>query len=327
MPVVQNAFSFVRLLASGRDRAKFLHNFCTNNIKALETGSACEAFFTDVKARILAHGYVLAFEDAHEIWISPGDPAALLKHLNRYIITEDVAIVADDPSSATLCFHADENVLTALRAEQVAIGGDELSDGAIAAAVDQTLSIRFGIGEAEQNTAVTGLLVTWAKQPVLFLTGPAGPLAALGSRLDAAGVSALSNDEIESLRIDERYPLMGRDMASENMAPEAERNVQAISYTKGCYLGQEPIARLDAMGHVNRALRVVEISGPCEVASASGCPLKTTDGTTAGTLTSVILRPDGISHGLAMVKVNSIHQPLHVTDDSGNERMVHVRSA
>jgi folate-binding Fe-S cluster repair protein YgfZ len=81
MPVVQNAFSFVRLLASGRDRAKFLHNFCTNNIKALETGSACEAFFTDVKARILAHGYVLAFEDAHEIWISPGDPAALLKHL------------------------------------------------------------------------------------------------------------------------------------------------------------------------------------------------------------------------------------------------------
>ncbi len=314
MPAVQNAFPFIRLLASGHDRAKFLHNFCTNNMKAMPTGSACEAFFTDVKARILAHGYVLAFENTHEIWISPGDPAALLKHLNRYIITEDVAIVADDPSSATLCFHADEKCLTAVRAEQLVYGADVLPDDAIATAASQ--SLRFGSAQTDQSFAVTGLLVTWAEQPLLFLTGPAAPLAALGSRLDASGVSALMSDQIESHRINERYPLIGRDMTSDNLAPEAERNVRAISYTKGCYLGQEPIARLDAMGHVNRALRVVEIHGSCHVTSQGGCPLETADGTIVGTLTSAIQRTDEVSHGLAMVKVNAINQPLLVTDDS-----------
>jgi len=327
MPAVQNVFPFIRLLASGRDRAKFLHNFCTNNIKAMPTGSACEAFFTDVKARILAHGYVLAFEDTHEIWISPGDPAALLKHLNRYIITEDVAIVADDPSSATLCFHADEKSLTAIRAEQAAMTCDALPDDALTTAVNQSISFRFGSGEESQTPLITGLLVAWAKQPLLFLNGPTVPLTELGSRLEAAGVSALTSSEIESLRIDERYPLIGRDMTSENLAPEAERNVRAISYTKGCYLGQEPIARLDAMGHVNRALRVVEIHGAPFVASAGGCPLKTADGTIVGTLTSVIQRTDDVSHGLAMVKVNAINQPLQVTDDSGNPITIKVLPA
>ena len=97
---------FVRLRASGRDRAKFLHNFCTNNIKSLTDGQACEAFFTDVKARILAHGYVLALEDCHEIWVLSGDPEALRKHLNRYIITEDVTV--EFATSESWCFAFDE---------------------------------------------------------------------------------------------------------------------------------------------------------------------------------------------------------------------------
>lgn len=324
MSAVQNAFPFIRLLASGRDRAKFLHNFCTNNIKALPAGSACEAFFTDVKARILAHGYVLAFENTHEIWISPGDPAALLKHLNRYIITEDVAIVADDPTSTTLCIHADEKCLTAVRAEQEALAGVSIPDDAMTTVVNQSLSFRLESDETAPTRLVTGLLVTWANQPLLFMNGPAEPLAEIGSRLNLVGLPALMSDEIESLRIEERYPLIGRDMASENLAPEAERNVRAISYTKGCYLGQEPIARLDAMGHVNRALRLVKIIEPCHMASSSSCPLKTAEGTIVGTLTSAVQRTDGVTHGLAMVKVNAMHHQLQVTDDSGKELSVEV---
>ena len=83
---------WVRLRVTGRDRAKFLHNFCTNDVKALSEGTACEAFFTDVKARIIAHGYVIAFGDRHEIWLLAGTEADLQKHLTRYIITDDVAV-------------------------------------------------------------------------------------------------------------------------------------------------------------------------------------------------------------------------------------------
>ena len=56
------------------------------------------------------------------------------------------------------------------------------------------------------------------------------------------------------LRILERFPIVGRDLTEKNLAPEADRNSTAISYNKGCYLGQEPIARIDAMGHVNNKL-------------------------------------------------------------------------
>ena len=83
---------FVRIRATGADRAKFLHNFCTNNINDLTAGSGCEAFFTDVKAKVLAHGWILAGDDCHELWMLPGDAQTILQHLNRYIITEDVTI-------------------------------------------------------------------------------------------------------------------------------------------------------------------------------------------------------------------------------------------
>jgi folate-binding Fe-S cluster repair protein YgfZ len=93
-----------RLIVTGKDRAKYLHNFCTNNIKELPSGRSCEAFFCDVKARILAHGYVLAFDDCHEIWMLAGDEPGILKHLNRYIITEDVTI--ESATEATSAFAA-----------------------------------------------------------------------------------------------------------------------------------------------------------------------------------------------------------------------------
>ena len=56
-------------------------------------------------------------------------------------------------------------------------------------------------------------------------------------------------------------PVYGVDLTDENLAQEAGRTASAISFTKGCYLGQEPIARIDAMGHVNRELRSLRIAG------------------------------------------------------------------
>jgi folate-binding protein YgfZ len=63
------------------------------------------------------------------------------------------------------------------------------------------------------------------------------------------------------LRIEAGLPIYGVDLTDENLAQEAARTGDVISFTKGCYLGQEPIARIDAMGHVNRELRSLRISG------------------------------------------------------------------
>ena len=302
--------NLVRIVATGRDRAKFLHNFCTHNIKALASGSACEAFFTDVKAKVLAHGYVLALENSHQIWIRPGDPAALLKHLNRYIITEDVTIVSDLVPTSTAYFRIDDACTAALKAESTS-----LLDAAAIATEKSCLSFQFP--PASVFADISGLIFCWATQPIGAITGPIDLVESLTTRISAAGAVRLSGSALELLRIDERFPILGLDLTADNLAPEAERNSTAISYTKGCYLGQEPIARLDAMGHVNRALRIIEVPGASAALGLIGRNITTTDGTSVGILTSAVEFSPQSVRGLSVVKVNAVNQPLQITSDSG----------
>ena len=76
----------------------------------------------------------------------------------------------------------------------------------------------------------------------------------LWKHLTEAGIQAAGRSVFESLRIEAEFPWYGIDLSDENLAQEAGRTEQTISFQKGCYLGQEPIARLNAMGHVNKAL-------------------------------------------------------------------------
>jgi folate-binding protein YgfZ len=77
--------------------------------------------------------------------------------------------------------------------------------------------------------------------------------------LDAAGDAAEPDDELERLRILARTPRWGNEIDGEILPAEAGLDERAVSFTKGCYPGQEPIARLHYRGHANRALRVLEI--------------------------------------------------------------------
>jgi folate-binding protein YgfZ len=81
--------------------------------------------------------------------------------------------------------------------------------------------------------------------------------------LTQAGACPSGAAAFHALRIAAGFPLYGLDISEEQLAQEVGRTSRAISFTKGCYLGQEPIARIDAMGHVNRELRRLEFStGP-----------------------------------------------------------------
>ena len=282
-----------RLIVTGKDRAKYLHNFCTNNIRELPSGKACEAFFCDVKARVIAHGYVLAFDDCLEIWMLGGDEPGLLKHLNRYIITEDVTITSGTEFTAANAAVGEisANALLLSMQEPVCLLQEPLSCA--------RLQIR------DPNNALltpTGLAVTWADTPMLWVATPNDasqmPLPA------EVGVAAVT---FEQLRIRERFPIINQDMSIENMAPEAERNSSAISYVKGCYLGQEPIARLDAMGHVNRALRCVAAATSASLFLQTS--ILSSDGTVVGVVTSAATVADG-SIGLAMIRVSANKAPF-----------------
>ncbi len=97
--------------------------------------------------------------------------------------------------------------------------------------------------------------------PGYVVCGPHSVLGETWERIKDAGAQPAGAAVWSALRIEAGLPIWGIDLTDENLAQEAGRTASAISFTKGCYLGQEPIARLDAMGHVNRELRSLRITG------------------------------------------------------------------
>ncbi len=283
-----------RLIVTGKDRAKYLHNFCTNHIKELPLGKACEAFFCDVKARVIAHGYLLAFDDCLEIWMLGGDEAGLLKHLSRYIITEDVTITSGTESTAAFVAVGEAAVKTLLHS----------AEDPECLLQESMNCVRLPSRDLNGRLAApTVLFVTWAGTPMLWMASPIDLSVKALPKETAAAVALF-----EQLRIRERFPIINQDLSLENMAPEADRNSSAISYVKGCYLGQEPIARLDAMGHVNRALRCVETTTSAE--NFLQTAILSSEGTAAGLVTSAATVATG-AIGLALIRTNANKGPLH----------------
>ena len=265
----------------------------------MNVGTWCEAFFTNAKARILAHGFVLAGEDQHEVWMLPGNEELLLSHLNRYIITEDVAFDSITATSAAIA------VVGAIP--------DMLSDG--------MPSESGGWADVVVDTApVRCLLCHWAGQPVLLISGAIEHIRSLRLKIPEIIQSGEMAD-FERLRIQERFPLIGRDLSDVHLAPEAARNQSAICYTKGCYLGQEPIARIDAVGQVNRVLASVEIRGESDHSGLAN-ELSSFDDTVSPAVGLAVIKADCVRSGSAVVRTNDGHvfsaavsQPATLTGD------------
>ncbi|MEN9553993.1 MAG: tRNA-modifying protein YgfZ [Planctomycetota bacterium] len=290
--------AFNRLFVTGRDRARFLHNFCTNDVVGLPAGQAVEAFFTDVKARVLAHGYVLAFADHHEILLLSADTEPLRRHLERYIITEDVQleIVASSETYFLTQEHALQRLITPL---------SQVPDQS-----GQCCSYSLSEGR------LTALSIRWFQTALCVLCGSEAVLQSLTADLASIKLSAT---QMQTLRIRERFPIVGVDLTSEHLAPEADRNATAISFKKGCYLGQEPIARIDALGHINRGLRCVTAQVDPGTEPGENMVVQHDNGTVLGTITSLVRLSSQAWTGLAILRLASLDRPAIVIDSAGGE--------
>jgi folate-binding protein YgfZ len=87
------------------------------------------------------------------------------------------------------------------------------------------------------------------------------------------GLVRLSPEAFEALRIEAGTPASARDVTEKNLPQELDRDARAISFVKGCYLGQETVARLDALGHVNRLIRGLVIDDDLDAPPPSGSKL------------------------------------------------------
>ncbi len=214
---------------TGEDRQSFLHNMCTNDIRRLSTGERCEAFCTDVQGKIIAHVFVIAREDRLELLTVPGQAKTLIAHLDRYIIREDVTL-ADATGDFVRVFVGDGDVAK--------VASLIFSDFQGSRIIDDDLDGLPG-----------------------WFSVAASDLQQVQKALNEAGGVACSQESWEALRIESGLPLFGVDFDSNNLPQEVSRDAQAISFNKGCYLGQETIARIDALGHVNKKIVLLKFEG------------------------------------------------------------------
>jgi tRNA-modifying protein YgfZ len=234
---------------TGDDRQSFLHNFCTNDVKRLLPGEIREAFFTNVKGKIVGHG-VLQCRETEVVFVgAPGQAARLVEHLDRYVIREDVKL----------------RDTTDERRYLLVAGG--------APAVNSHIAISWDIRRRGDSK--------------LYEVDPSD-VSDVVRNLVAEGLVIAGLPAFEAARIEAGMPLYGTDFNEDNLPQEVGRDTEAISFTKGCYLGQETVARIDALGHVNQRLVGVHFFGS-DVPSG-GMEL-TREGRAVGSVTSAAFSP------------------------------------
>ena len=226
---------------SGPDCRKFLHNFCTADVKTMVSGAVKEAFVLNSRGKTLAFGHVIAFPE--QLWFSSacaiiGSP--LREHFEKYIIRENVQI-ADVSSQFASAFLPGQDVKIG---PELTIG---LSPGIATFVEFEGLSLTIACAEF----AGTGFLIVVNQENEKSLC----------DLLIRHGLTPCSPAALEMWRLESGTPWSGLEIDETNLPQEIRRDETAISFTKGCYLGQETVAKIDAIGHVNKFLVGLKLKG------------------------------------------------------------------
>jgi folate-binding protein YgfZ len=262
------------LLVKGPDGAEYLQGQLTNDTEALAPQQGCYAALLDRKGHLQADMRVLHLETG-DLWLDlePGPAEAVLKHLRTYSIGRDVELEDVTGSWAITS-------LIGPRAGELA--GVE----------------RLAPEHAQRNRDWDGVeVLAVATDLGLDLITRSDQADSLAGLLAAAGAAEVSDAAAEVLRVESGRPRFGLDMGPETMPAEAEITDRAVNFEKGCYIGQEPVARLHYRGKPNRRLRGLRLSAPAE----RGDPLRLGD-REVGTIGSAALSPAFGPIALAVVR-------------------------
>ncbi|GIW87528.1 MAG: glycine cleavage system protein T [Isosphaeraceae bacterium] len=290
-----------RLLVRGTDRIRLLHNLTTQDVKRMEVGRGAEAFVTSPQGRTLGYVTLHLLDDAVLVRADAGGLVEALPHLRKYAVFDDVEWEPVEDRTFEWHLIGDE-VSERLRSAGLATPADEDRREELAGWE------RGAIGVIRESP--TG-------QPGWTLIGPRIAAADVADRL-LAGLRALTAEEFELGRIRAGTPVWGREVTPARLPQELDRDSRAISFTKGCYLGQETVARLDALGHVNQILRGLVFERP--EAPIAGMTLYDEEGKPAGSVTSAAAggtQSTAIGLGLIRTRCAQPGTPLRLEDGQG----------
>jgi folate-binding protein YgfZ len=283
------------LVARGPDAVRFIDGFTTAAVGAVARGAGVEGFFTDARGWVICLANILRTDDGLRLDLPAGMAARLHGHLEHYHIRERVEL-------------ADESAAWS----HLVVAGPAAGSW-LASHVDGPLPDEFLHHRAAMIAGVPVELVRIDSYgPTGFLLGLAATdLAKLSAWFEAdATVVPAAAAVWRAARIEAGLPDV-EDITEKTLPQELCRDGRAISFTKGCYLGQETVARIDAVGHVNRRFVPVAIERPVvpPVAVEVG-------GEVAGMLTSICRSPTlgcGLGLGLLQGKLIDSGRPLSVS--------------
>lgn len=244
-----------RLCLLGKDRATFLHGQVTNNVKDLEAGRGCYAALADHKAKLQADLFIYNLGEELLLDFEPNLAEKVIARLEKFIIADDVQIV--DASGAF-------GLMTLVGPEALALR-PELKPFEIKLVGDSyyARTPRFGVDCID---------VFYPRE-----NPPSFP-----------GFALAPENALETLRIENGVPRFGVDMLEGSLVPES-LGENAISYSKGCYIGQEVIARIRTYGQVAKALRQLRFDAGAAVPKP-GDKIEH-DGKEVGHVTSAVFSP------------------------------------
>jgi folate-binding protein YgfZ len=242
------------LRATGKDAKDYLHRMTTQDVNALPPGGSAYATVLNAKGHLLADAHVLVEHDGVLLVMDPAGAEAARAHLERFVIMDDVTF---------------EDLSASLRVVPV-VGPESAARLGPRAASGRRISNR--------RRGVPGLD---------FVVGidEAGPFRAA---LLGEGAEEVGAEDLEVLRIRGGQARFGVDMDASRLPMEAGLTRAAISFTKGCYTGQEVVLRATARGHLQRGL--VQLELPPGAGPGSSLQAGTQD---VGVVTSAAEAPEG----------------------------------
>jgi folate-binding protein YgfZ len=311
-----------RICLTGTDRVRFLHGQVTNDIKRLGTGEGCYAAVTTAKGKMESDLNIYALQDELLLDFEPGLTAKISQRLEKYIVADDVQVV-DVASHYGLLTVQGPRAGTVVEGLQIfkelptkPFQSVKISDG--------TLGEIYLMNQSRLDPDGARGVTRPAMGFDLFV--PTGSLGAVADKLIAAAKSvggrACGWDAFEMARIEAGIPRFGVDMDESNIPLECGIEARTVSYSKGCYIGQEVINRIHSIGHVNKELRGLRLADGLKQLPVKGDKLFH-DGKEAGYVTSAVRSAAleaNIALGYVRREVNAVGTELVLRADAGETK-------
>ena len=269
-----------RYQLTGDDRATFLHRIISNDIEGLSVGQGTYAMLLTHRGKIIADLNIYVLEDVITIDAAPETAENLFGELDKYIIADDVEISDLTAETGAIAVHGSK----ASELVQSVLGVSDVE------ALQERHNCMREVDEHFKHPIVCVRTDTTGEVGYTLYTA-AEALASLWKALMTEGsqfnVQSIGWNALESLRIEAGIPRYGTELTDAVIPLEAELE-HAIDFEKGCYIGQEIVARMKYRGHPNRLLRGIAVDDDCKL--RPGAPVFNA-GKEVGWITSTAFAP------------------------------------